>query len=149
MSAPHDSRRRDIEWDCAQCLLRFYRRFDYGDYAGMAALFVEDGEWHRAGKVLSGRQAIVAELQKRPVDQKVLHLPTNIVVEVQDDRHAEAWAYLTVYRGQVGSPQSPSAVPTIRGPDLVLSVRATLELAGAVWSIRRQVMTREFAFAAG
>jgi len=133
------------EWACSRVLLCFYERFDRWDYEGMAALFTPDGAWHRAGKLLQGRAAIVAELQKRSTTQKIRHVVTNLLVDVHDETHAEARCYLTVYRQDSGTATSAPAM--IRSPSLVLVVTASLVGGVAGWRIARQTMQREFEFA--
>jgi len=132
------------EWACSRALLRFYDLFDRWDYEGMAALFMPDGAWHRAGKLLQGRAAIVAELQTRSTTQKIRHVLTNLLVDVHDETHAEARCYLTVYRQDSGTATSAPAV--IRAPSLVLVVTASLVGGAQGWRIARQTMQREFEF---
>lgn len=133
---------RAIEWDCGQVLLRFYDAFDAWDYDGMAALFTEDGVWHRAGKALKGREAIVAEMHRRPTTQVIRHVVTNLIVDVDDAEHAKARLYLTAYRHDDGETR---VVPApMRGPVLLLVVDADLVRTTEGWRIVRQTMSREF-----
>lgn len=133
---------RAIEWDCGQVLLRFYDAFDAWDYHGMVALFTEDGVWHRAGKSLEGREAIVAEMHRRPTTQVIRHVVTNLIVDVYDSEHAKARLYLTAYRHDAGGPR---VVPApMRGPVLLLVVHADLVRTSEGWRIVRQTMSREF-----
>lgn len=137
---------RAIEWDCSQLLMRFYDHFDRWNYEEMAALFTPAGEWHRAGKALAGRDAIVAELQLRSTTQKIRHVLTNLLVDVRDATHADARAYLTVYRHD--DEQKSAAPAKIRSPALLLLVTAALECGPDGWRIARQGMQREFEFMA-
>lgn len=133
-----------IEWECSHLLVRFYDHFDRWNYEEMVALFMPDGVWHRAGKVLAGRAAIVEELQKRSTTQKVRHVLTNLLVNVHDAAHADAQCYLTVYRHDSGT---KSEMPvTVRSPDLFLVVTASLMATDEGWRISKQVMKREFEF---
>ena len=52
---------RTVEWDCTQLLFRFYYWFDSFRYEEMVALFLPDGVWHRAGKVLRETNAFRGE----------------------------------------------------------------------------------------
>ena len=134
---------RAIEWDCAQVLLRFYDAFDNWNYEAMAELFTEDGVWHRAGKALKGREAIVTELRSRSSTQVIRHVVTNLLVDVVDDDHAEARLYLTAYRHDSGAPRT---VPAPIGlPAMLLVVSARLLRCPDDWRITEQVMQREFA----
>lgn len=138
------AQRQSHEWACSRLLLRFYDLFDRWDYEGMSALFTQEGTWHRAGKVLQGGPAIVAELHRRSTTQKIRHVVTNLLVDVHDETHAEAHCYLTVYRHDSGSATSTPAV--IQSPSLILVVTASLEYGSAGWRIARQTMQREFEF---
>ncbi len=133
---------RAIEWDCGQVLLRFYDAFDAWDYAAMVALCTDDVVWHRAGKALAGRAAIVAELERRPATQTIRHVVTNLLVDVRDAGQADARLYLTAYRhdgaGQRLVP-APMALPA-----LLLVVTARLRREPPGWRIAEQTMQREF-----
>lgn len=133
---------RAIEWDCGQVLLRFYDAFDAWDYDGMAALFCEDGVWHRAGKALAGRAALVAEMRRRSTTQVIRHVVTNLIVDAQDADHAQARLYLTAYRHDGGEPRQVPA--PLHGPDLLLLVSATLVRQADGWRIREKTTRREF-----
>jgi hypothetical protein len=145
MSAPTMDRslEREIEWDCQRVLLRFYDEFDRGNYAAMVAMFADGGVWHRAGKALAKEQ-IAAELRLRPSRQRVRHVLTNILVEARDRDHADARCYLTVYRNP-DLDRSPEQ-QRLRAPYLFLQVTARLERHAGTWSLREQVMQREFEF---
>jgi hypothetical protein len=134
---------REIEHDCERLLLRFYDAFDRGDYAGMAAMFAADGAWHRAGKVLA-RDQIVPELLRRPADQRVRHVLTNVLVEAQDADRASLRCYLTAYRNP--DVNRPPAQQRLRAPWLFLELTARLRRGDGEWSFVEQVVRREFEF---
>lgn len=136
-----------LEWDCCQLLVRFYDHFDRWNYAEMVALFAVDGVWHRAGKVLAGHEAIVAELKLRSTTQKIRHVLSNLLVDVRDPGHADVQAYLTVYRHDDGKP-SGGTPAVIASPAMLLLVKASLVLTPQGWRIAQQVMQREFEFSA-
>ncbi|MDQ2762760.1 MAG: nuclear transport factor 2 family protein, partial [Pseudomonadota bacterium] len=108
------------------------------------ALCTPDVTWLRAGKMLAGRAAIVAELKPRSTTQVVRHLLTNILVDVRDAGHADLKCLLTAYRHDTG--EKPAVAPTIRMPILLLVVTARLIREGDCWLIAEQVMKREFVF---
>jgi hypothetical protein len=134
---------RDIERDCERLLLCFYDAFDRGDYAAMAAMFAADGAWHRAGKVLA-RDDIVGELLRRPSQQRVRHVLTNILVEAQDVDQASLRCYLTAYRNP--DVNRPAAQQRLRAPWLFLQLTARLRRIDGAWSFVEQVVRREFEF---
>ncbi len=134
-----------IGWHCRQTVLQFFHNYDQWKYAEMLELFTADGVWHRAGKALSGRAAILDEIQKRPTEQKVIHVITNVLVNARSASMADASFYITVYRhGGAGF----DGVPVIKGPAMVLSATAELVLDQGVWRFRRQELLRQFEFSA-
>ncbi len=133
---------RAIEWDCGQVLLRFYDAFDAWDYAGMVALCTEDVVWHRAGKELVGRAAILAELEGRSITQTIRHVITNLLVDVRDANHADARLYLMAYRHD-GAGRRLVPAP-MQLPALLVVVTARLVSTDRGWRIAKQVMQREF-----
>jgi SnoaL-like domain len=136
---------RAAEWDCTQLLFRFYYWFDLFRYEEMVALFSPNAVWHRAGKVLRGREEIIAILRERSTTQRVRHVLTNVLVDVMDATNANAVLYLTAY--QFDSGQRLTAPPSIRSPSLLLVVTAHLVKTDDNWLIAEQKTTREFEFA--
>ena len=136
---------RGIEWDCAQLLYRFYYLFDQFRYDDMVGLFLSDGTWHRAGKALKGREAILAALHERSATQRVRHVITNVLVDAVDETTAEAVLYVTAYHHDSGVEDGPP--PRIKSPYLLLVATATLVKTGETWRIAVQTMKREFEFA--
>src|ERR1700712_1359136 len=88
---------RAIEWDCAQTLTRFFNYFDQWRYEDMADLFAPNGVWHRQGKGVQGKDAIVAVLNTRSRTQTVRHVVTNVQIDVTDAMTAEFLLYVTAY----------------------------------------------------
>lgn len=136
---------REIEWDCTQLLYRFYYLFDEFRYDAMADLFLPHGVWHRAGKRLEGREAIMAALCERSLTQRVRHVVTNVLVDATDSNEAEAVLYLTAYHHDGG--EKLAKPPKIKSPYLLLVVTATLIRTDGGWRIATQTMKREFEFA--
>jgi hypothetical protein len=137
---------RAIEWDCAQVLTRFFNYFDQWRYEDMADLFAEDGVWHRQGRALAGRAAILAALAERSTTQRVRHVVTNPQIDVVDPDTAASLLYVTAYRHDSGAKQTEP--PRIRAPYLLLVVPGRLRRTEAGWKIARMEMNREFQFEA-
>jgi hypothetical protein len=135
---------RAIEWDCAQVLTQFFNHFDAWRYGEMADLFAPDGVWHRMGKALRGRPAIMDALNARSRTQTVRHVVTNLQVDAQDAASAEFVLYVTAYQHDSGT--KPSAPPKIRAPYLLLVVPGTMTKIGQDWRIASMAMNREFEF---
>jgi hypothetical protein len=135
---------RAIEWDCAQTLTRFFNYFDQWRYEDMADLFAPDGAWHRQGKALQGKDAIVAVLNTRSRTQTVRHVVTNVQIDVADAMTAEFLLYVTAYIHDSGT--KPVGPPTIQMPALLLVVPGQLVKWGEVWKVASMSMDREFVF---
>jgi len=135
---------RAIEWDCAQTLTRFFNYFDQWRYEDMAGLFAPDGVWHRQGKALQGKDAIVAVLNTRSRTQTVRHVVTNVQIDVVDAMAAEFLLYVTAYIHDSGT--KPAGPPTIQMPALLLVVPGQLVKWGEAWKVASMSMDREFVF---
>ena len=135
---------RAIEWDCAQVLTRFFNYFDQWRYEDMADLFAPDGVWHRQGRALQGRAAILAALAERSTTQRVRHVVTNLQIDVVDADTAASLLYVTAYRHDTGAKQTEP--PRIRAPYLLLVVPGRLRRTQAGWRIVHMEMNREFEF---
>lgn len=77
---------RGIEHDCARLIADYANRNDAADWAGVAALFADDGRLARPtapNDWITGREAILAAFLARPA-RTTRHLCTNIVIDVID-----------------------------------------------------------------
>ncbi len=103
--------RNFIEQEVERVVIRFFHHLDSREYDKLAGLFAADGVWHRPGKELCGRTAIMEAMHARPAGLITQHIATNIVVDVVDADHAEATLYLTVFSHAGGAaPQTPAPV---------------------------------------
>lgn len=136
--------RRAIEWDCAQLLIRFFNAFDAFRYEEMAAMFAPDGVWHRQGKALQGRPAILGALNERLTTQTVRHVITNIDVTVLDADRARFLFYLTAYADDGVAPRGEP--PIIAAPFLLLTVPGSYIRIDGRWKIAEMTMNRTFLF---
>ncbi len=114
----NDAERRAIEWDVAQNTIKFYNRLDAVRGEEAAALFVEDGTWHRlnSDEGYNGRAEIAAYANdvrgrgnpKYPeADRMVFHLVNNLEVTVLNENEAELRAVLVVVPGARGAAGKP------------------------------------------
>lgn len=144
MAADRQADTRAAEWDCAQLLIRFFNAFDAFRYDEMASLFMPDGVWHRQGKALAGRAAILAALRERSPTQIARHVVTNLEIVVTDSGRARSLLYLTAYRHDSG--ETPREPPEIAAPFLLLTVPGSLARTDEGWRIASLTMTRTFTF---
>jgi hypothetical protein len=135
---------RAVEWDCSQVLTRFFNYFDQWRYADMVELFAADGVWHRQGKALHGRAAILAALSARSTTQRVRHVVTNLQIDVVSRDAASSLLYVTAYMYDSGERQSAPA--KVRAPYLVLTAPGRLVRTEDGWRIACLEMIREFEF---
>jgi len=94
---------RAIEHDAGKTVLRFFHCLDDANYDGLVGLMAPDGVWHRQGKELKGRAAIMEAMKARPAGLATQHNATTLVVDAVDADHATATVYLVVFAGQGGS----------------------------------------------
>jgi hypothetical protein len=132
---------RAAAWDCSQTVLRLFGAMDALRYADVAAAFTDDGVWHRAGKVLAGRAAIVAAMNERPPDRRVRHVITNIIIDVHDETRASGSCYVTAYAGPLSDEPA-----VINAPWLVLTATHTFRATADGWKISESTITRDFVF---
>lgn len=85
---------------CERLIVEYSRRVDFGDAAGIADLFVQDGVWSGVELTLTGREEIRAWFTRRQgLARRVSrHVCTNIGVDVLSEAEARATSYLINYR---------------------------------------------------
>ncbi len=76
--------RRGIEAACVRLALDSCLTSDRGEYEAYGELYAPDGSFARPGLSVSGRDAIVAALKKRPAHLVMRHFTANAVVDVID-----------------------------------------------------------------
>lgn len=97
------------EQDIARLITQFGLLNDSGDWAGVAAMFIEDARFGRpaGGDPVLGRDAIRASFESRP-PRKSCHLITNIVVDVLTADEATARSTLVLYAAPAGATEAGS-----------------------------------------
>src|SRR5262245_26937339 len=91
-------KRRAIEWDCQQTILRFTAAFDINDLEQMTAHFASDGVWKRPMGTVSGHDGLKELCATRSKKVVVRHLIGNTRVDVLSETSAKAESYLIVFR---------------------------------------------------
>lgn len=87
--------RQSIEAACRRLVESFAVLIDARDYDRVMAMFATDAHYEPIGHVLDGHAAIRQYLDNRPVDRVTLHIMSNIVIDVVDDRHATGRSYVS------------------------------------------------------
>ena len=129
----------------AQLTHQFFYCLDEFRYDELVSLMETDGSWHRQGKVLRGRDAVLKALAERPGTMRIRHVITNLLVTGVEDDTASVVAYLTAYRHDDGTDSPMPRV--IAGPYRILIVRTRFRRHGEGWLIAEQSGTTEFEFA--
>ena len=132
-----------------QPLHYFFYCLDERRYDALAALFAQDGIWHRQGKHLHGHAAILEALASRSPTQRIRHVVTNAFIAGRegDGNRVTVNSYMTAYRHDDGTPCV--TVPRITGPVSMSLVTTVFGRFGDDWLIAEQTLTPEFEFAAG
>lgn len=103
--------------DCHALSIAFANGVDHRRYDEVAALFTEDGILNRSGQPVTGRAALRAWLDTRPLDVVTRHVCTNFMARQTSPDHAEGFTLFTFYRtvGDDGMDALPMAGPTALG----------------------------------
>lgn len=96
-----EDERRAIEADCARLVNRYANLNDAGDWAGVAALYAEDGLMTRPtapDAPIVGREAILAGFLARPA-RTTRHICANVVIEVESLTMARGESAMLLFTG--------------------------------------------------
>ncbi|WP_251864464.1 nuclear transport factor 2 family protein [Achromobacter sp. Marseille-Q4962] len=99
---------------CRDQIMAFYRDLDENRYEDLAGRLSPDGVWHRQGKALAGRRAVLDALALRSRTQRIHHLIVNLMADRQGDGRCVMRAYMLVVRHDSGAPlQGPAPLAGI------------------------------------
>jgi hypothetical protein len=101
-----------VESACRRLVTLFAHHLDHRRFGEVAALFAEDGVWHRRGESMRGPAQILAFLEQRAATVVERHVMTGTLVEQLSDTTCAAASYVTILR----TDHAVDDVPTIRGP---------------------------------
>jgi hypothetical protein len=94
----------DILTPCHNQVMALYRDLDENKYESLALRFAPDGVWHRQGKTLQGRDAILSALRGRSTTQRIHHLMVNLLADRVEADRCSMRSYMLVVRHDDGSP---------------------------------------------
>jgi hypothetical protein len=110
----HD--RLAIEQACARLVTAFHVHIDAFEHDKVINLFAEDAVWvHPMMGTLNGHAPMRAYLDAKSRKPAAMHITTNILIEVIDDKHAKGSAYYTLYYDGEGRNPAPITGPTAVG----------------------------------
>ena len=143
VSPVDEDERRRIERECREIMVRMGHHLDSGRFEEFVDHFTADAEWHRRGKQLKGREAILAQLHKRSPTLILRHVFTNFVVNVHDMDHAHCQAYMLGFRYDSG--EVSSTPPPFRDANRALWIyHDDLVRTEAGWKVSRRSAERIF-----
>ncbi len=143
VSPVDEDERRRIERECREIMVRMGHHLDSGRFEEFVDYFTADAEWHRRGKQLKGREAILAQLHKRSPTLILRHVFSNFVVNVHDMDHAHCQAYMLGFRYDSG--EVSSTPPPFRDANRALWIyHDDLVRTEAGWKVSRRSAERIF-----
>lgn len=95
-------KKREIEWDCQQVIIKMGYAQDIGDFQGFVSHFTEDGVWSRMGEDLQGHEAILEVLAKRSPTLRIRHVFTNFIFTIHDETSVHCQSYMHGRRADPG-----------------------------------------------
>lgn len=121
-----------------------YRGVDERQYEEVVAQYAPHGIWHRQGKALSGRDAIMAAMNARTPTQVTRHVLSNFVVTALASDRAMLACYLHTYVHDSGQVQERPIA--IRSATRLLLVAASMVVSEGRWRIEELRTRPEFDF---
>ncbi|WP_233233195.1 nuclear transport factor 2 family protein [Bordetella sp. LUAb4] len=119
---------------CHNQVMAFYRDLDEYRYEALADRLAPDGAWHRQGKVLTSRQAVLDALAPRSKTQRIHHLIVNLVADSQEEDRCRMRAYMLVVRHDSGgTPQGPAP---LNGIENIRTIHIELVRVAGAWLIK-------------
>lgn len=106
------------EHACEKLMRQFANLNDARDFAGLAALFAEDGRYARPtdpDRWVEGRDAIRAAFEGRPATKLTRHVVSNAVVTVESPTEATGFSYVTLSAGPAVESGLVKADPALIG----------------------------------
>jgi len=134
------------EQDIVPLVHRLFLHLDERRYGALADLFAPDGTWQRQGRLLRGRDAIVAALEERSPTLTTFHMITNAFADASGPDTAEAHAVMIAYRHDDGT--TGEGVPTVSGPASMARLRARMRRLPEGWRIEAMTSQPLFHLAA-
>ena len=92
-----ESARTAIERACERLVIEYAHRTDFDTTKAVADLFTDDGVLDVGVRRLEGRAALVEAAATRDPAMRMVHVCTNVLIDVVDEDHATGVCYLTAY----------------------------------------------------
>jgi hypothetical protein len=120
---------------CRNQVMGFFRDLDDSDYDRLVSRMTADGVWHRQGKVLNGRDAVLQALAARSKTMRIHHLISNLFADTVGDDRCVMRGYMLVVRHDAGRPlQGPAP---LAGIENIRTTHVELARVDGAWLIAR------------
>lgn len=113
--------RIQVEHECARLITAYCLLIDVNDYERFLDLFTDDADWFRpfGQPPMKGKAQFREYLDSRDKSILLRHVPSNIQVDVVDERNATGISYVTAYR----CPNYKNGVAPMEGPFIMCEYR--------------------------
>lgn len=120
---------------CRNQVMGFFRDLDDNAYGSLVGRMTPDTVWHRQGKILDGRDAVLQALSARSRTMRIHHLISNLYADRVDGERCIMRAYMLVVRHDAGS-QLDGPAP-LSGIENIRTTHVELARAQGGWLIAR------------
>ncbi|AOB29404.1 hypothetical protein AKI39_00100 [Bordetella sp. H567] len=120
---------------CRNQVMGFFRDLDDNAYDSLVSRMTADGVWHRQGKVLNGRGAVLQALSVRSKTMRIHHLISNLFADQVDDDRCAMRGYMLVVRHDAGRPLDGPA--PLSGIENIRTTHVELARVDGAWLIAR------------
>lgn len=120
---------------CCNQVTAFFRDLDENRYDDLVGRLAPDGAWHRQGKVLQGREAVLSALAARSPTMRIHHLLCNLMIDEATEARVTLRAYMLVVRHDSG--QSLAGPAPLSGIENIRTIHVDMARHGDDWLIAR------------
>lgn len=120
---------------CRNQVLGFFRDLDDNAYDSLVSRMAPDAVWHRQGKVLTGRGAVLDALSVRSRTMRIHHLICNLFADEVGDGRCAMRGYMLVVRHDAGRPLEGPA--PLSGIENIRTTHVELARVDGAWLIAR------------
>jgi hypothetical protein len=112
---------------CRRLYVTYHVDVDAYRHDAIVALFADDAVWHHNSGALRGHADIAGYLASKSTNPIVLHVVSNVLIDVRDENNAAGVAYVTVFYAEPADP------PTLGAPVVLVTYRDTFRRTSAGW----------------
>lgn len=120
---------------CRNQVMGFFRDLDDNAYDSLVSRMSPAAVWHRQGKVLHGREAVLQALAGRSRTMRIHHLISNLFADRAEDDRCVMRGYMLVVRHDAGAPLEGAA--PLSGIENIRTTHVELTCMEGAWLIDR------------